>query len=183
MCHNCVFCYRSAPELGNNSKDGQLRKTNSQPHPSRGSNSAQCSVKGRNQDDAHKHFRCKSVPTPLNEVVDQNKDRNTGSDAGSRITLQESSCPSSPLECSKNLNFEDGKKLSSSNFSESAEGSLLKSKKTDLSTATKSKTDSGGGPKDASYANSLDLEQDSVPPTKCNDNGTEGLENEQNSVS
>lgn len=108
-------------------------------------------------------------------------------DARSRVLGQESSCPSSPLECSKNLNYtEDGKKLSSSNFPESAEGSL-KSKKTGLSSVTKSKNiDSGGGPSEASYANSLEmgaeLKSQSDPPTQSND-GSEGLENEQNSVS
>lgn len=107
-------------------------------------------------------------------------------ETGSCVSGRDSSCPSSPIECSKTLNYDEEGKLASSNFPESAEGSL-KSKKSGLSTGKKSKNDGGGGPSEASYANSLELEAElnvqSVPPTKSNSNGTEGLENEQNSVS
>lgn len=173
--------------MGNNSKEGQLRKTNSQPHSSRGSNSnQQGSTKGRNQDETHKHFRCKSVPTPLNEVSNQKTDCGAGSD-GKEASARESSCPSSPTECSKTLE-RDGKKTSSA----SLDGSdSAKPKKTVMegfrNTLKKSKNDNSGGKLDSSYANSMESEVENVnqgnvtPPT--NSNGTERLDNEQNAVS
>ncbi|XP_053386213.1 kalirin-like isoform X3 [Mercenaria mercenaria] len=173
----------SAPDLGNNSKDGQLRKTNSQPQSSRGSNSQQGSIKGRNPEDSHKHFRCKSVPTPLNEVANQKSDSNEVLGACAR----ETSCPSSPTECSKTLE-RDGKKTSSA-VSEGSDSA--KPKKTMMegfrNTLKKSKNDNSGAKLDSSYANSVDSEAENVvnqgsvtPPTKSN--GTERLDNEQNAL-
>jgi hypothetical protein len=177
--------FRSSSDIGYKNKDGQLRKTNSQPHSSRGSNSNQQGiVKGRTPDETHKHFRCKSVPTPLNEVPNQKTDCNEGEGACAR----ETSCPSSPTECSKTYE-KDGKKT----FSTSLEGSdSVKPKKQTVmdgfrNTLKKSKNDNSGAKLDSSYANSVDSEAENVnqenvtPPT--NSNGTERLDNEQNAVS
>lgn len=141
-------------------------------------------MKGRTPEDTHKHFRCKSVPTPLNEVANQKSDCNEGGGACAR----ETSCPSSPTECSKTLE-KDSKKTSSA----SLEGSdSVKPKKQTMldgfrNTLKKSKNDNSGAKLDSSYANSVDSEAETVnqesvtPPTKSN--GTERLDNEQNAVS
>lgn len=186
--YSLLLNFRSAPELGNNSKDGQLRKTHSQPQPSRGGNSnTQGSIKGRKPEDSHKHSRCKSVPTPLNEVSNQKTESEADNAVGgAEASARDASCPSTPTECSKTLE-RDGKKTSSA----SLDGSdVTKPKKTVFegfrSTLKKSKNDTGGR-NDSSYANSLDMEAESVnqgnvtPPQKSN--GTERLDNEQNAVS
>lgn len=100
---------------------------------------------------------------------------------------QESSCPSSPTECSKTLE-RDGKKSSSASL-DCADS--CKPKKTIFegfrNTLKKSKNDNSGAKLDSSYANSVDAEAECVnqgnvtPPTKSN--GTERLDNEQNAVS
>lgn len=176
----------SEPALVNNNRDGQLRKTNSQPQPSKGSNSnQQGSVKGRNQDDSHKHFRCKSVPTPLNEVSNQKSDT-TSENTGHGAHARDMSCPSSPTECSKSFE-RDNKKASSASLDSSESA---KPKKTIFdgfrNTLKKSKNESGAK-SDSSYANSLESETErenqGSDASSSKSNGTERLDNEQNAVS
>ncbi|KAK3594846.1 hypothetical protein CHS0354_005769 [Potamilus streckersoni] len=84
----------SAPELGNTSKEGQLRKTQSQPQPGRGDNpmTAKNLLKCRTRE-SPKHSRCKSVPDPLKEVVHTSEPKDQ----------QKMSCPSSPIETPKDF--------------------------------------------------------------------------------
>ena len=187
--------YRSAPELMNSSKDSHLRKTQSQPQPARGS-----PAKGRNHDnkgqgdttqgDGHKHSRCKSVPTPLNQKV---------SVKGSGQEFRDLSCPSSPVaECSKDFSQEKDSKKSGSNLSNSSipesSSDSTKPKKTILegfrNTLRKSKD--GSAKTDNSYANSSEGSEEAGPRTSSHGdktpptlppNGAECLDNEQNLVS
>ena len=190
--------YRSAPELMNSSKDPHLRKTQSQPQPARASNLGS-PAKGRSHDsrgqgdlsqgDGHKHSRCKSVPTPLNQKV---------SVKGSGQEFRDLSCPSSPTaECSKDFSQEKDSKKTGSNLSNSSipeSSDSAKPKKTILegfrNTLRKSKDSSAKS--DNSYANSSEGNEeaeprtssqgDITPPTK-HPNGAECLDNEQNLVS
>jgi len=185
--YTCIPCtFRSAPELGNNSKDGHLRKTNSQPQPSRGNPSLSHgnSVKARTEDDAHKHSRCKSVPTPLNEVANQNKVEGSGG-AGPRP--HDLSCPASPTGCSNN--YSEDKKLTSASGSFSGEGGGdgTRPKKTIFEGFKNTLKKSKDGKLDGSYANSVEEEAEPVsqgsetPPSRAE--GSERLDNEQNAVS
>ena len=179
----------------NSSKDSHLRKTQSQPQPARGS-----PAKGRSHDnkgqgeasqgDGHKHSRCKSVPTPLNQKVSVK--------GGSGQEFRDLSCPSSPVaECSKDFTQEKDSKKTGSNLSNSSipeSCDSAKPKKTILegfrNTLRKSKD--GSAKSDNSYANSSEGSEgaeprtssqgDITPPTK-HPNGAECLDNEQNLVS
>ena len=192
------YLFRSAPELSNSGKDSHLRKTQSQPQPARGTNLGS-PAKGRirddrgqgdlNQGDGHKHSRCKSVPTPLNQKV---------SIPGAGPEFRDSSCPSSPIaECSKDFTQEKDSKKAANNLSNSSipeSGDSVKPKKTIFegfrNTLRKSKD--GSAKSDNSYANSSDGNEeaesrtsnqgDIAPPTK-QPNGAESLDNEQNLVS
>jgi len=172
----------------NNSKDGQSNKTNALPQSGRVAPplSHGNSLKGRSIDDAHKHSRCKSVPTPLNEVVNQNKV--DGSGGVGPMRSHDMSCPASPTGCSNS--YSEDKKLTSSGglfASDSVDGT--KPKKTifeglkNKNTLKKSKD----GKLDSSYANSVEEEAEPnsegsvTPPNRAE--GTERLDNEQNAVS
>lgn len=92
-----MFFYRSAPEFGSLPRDSALRKTQS--HPTSGAKAtsplaADNRQKGRK--DSGKHERCKSVPTPLQEVVGEN---GGDSNSGSSNPL----CPNSPTDTSKDI--------------------------------------------------------------------------------
>ncbi|KAL3855028.1 hypothetical protein ACJMK2_014258 [Sinanodonta woodiana] len=106
----------SAPELGNTSKEGQLRKTQSQPQPGRGDNpmTAKNLLKCRTRE-SPKHSRCKSVPDPLKEVVHTsgNKDQ------------QKMSCPSSPIETPKEFGHTTDNNLEGLNTARSSSNPSL----------------------------------------------------------
>lgn len=74
--------FRSAPEIGSITRDSQLRKTQSQPHPGKGVDSRSKTppdgqTKGRQE--SQKHVRCKSVPGPLIDKVNEHDEQKMSS--------------------------------------------------------------------------------------------------------
>ena len=92
-----MFFYRSAPEFGSLPRDSALRKTQS--HPASGAKATSplaVDNRQKGRKDSGKHERCRSVPTPLQEVVGENGgDSNPGSN--------KPSCPNSPTDTSKDI--------------------------------------------------------------------------------
>ena len=191
----CALCiFRSAPELGNN--NGQLRKTQSQPQPCRANSTVTAATTGKTKEsleEAHKHSRCKSVPTPLHEVANQKTADGAGAGLSMSGGTHELSCPNSPTECSNNImqDLDNKNKKSSASFNSSctSESDSAKPQKTIMegfrNNLKKSKNE-GNGKLDSSYANSWETEESNIqenltPPSKSN--GAERLDNEQNVVS
>ena len=200
------MCYKSAPKLGNSPKDGQLRKTQSGPQPScmpgqqQPPSIIEHPSKARFQADAHKHIRCRLVPSPLLEEGGPKPIQGIGA------KLRELSCPSSPTECAKNNLREKQEEtdkscsaadLSNSSPSESSSSSLnssdtTKPKKTVFEGGRnigmrKSKNDNCATSKtDLSYANSVESSLEIETRTSSHGNATpprEGATNNGESTS
>ncbi|KAK6165753.1 hypothetical protein SNE40_022615 [Patella caerulea] len=84
----------SAPEFGSLPRDSQLRKTQSHPQTKGGApgpSPLAAQAKSKRSQDTKIQERCKSVPNPLPETVDEQAEDQT-------------SCPNSPTDTSKDLN-------------------------------------------------------------------------------